>query len=188
MRVMCAAAVSLVFAEEVSVGVICVAAVLLVFADEVSVRVLCVAAIIVVFAQDVSLRVICVAAIILVSAQEVYCCLGRGMYFWNAVCCTTSLSCQVILPFFFGDRHQAASTPVCRTCNYVSCRTCNFVCHLDRCFWRWRCICCRGASLLAKKKGAFLLETIYVIFKHIRTCRHSGSWASSCFCDIFVFV
>ena len=32
-----------------------------------------------------------------------------------------------------------------------------------------------------QKKGACLLETIHVVFKHIRTCRHSGSWASSCF-------
>ena len=32
-----------------------------------------------------------------------------------------------------------------------------------------------------KKMCECLLETIYVIFKHIRTCRHSGSWVSSCF-------
>ena len=31
-----------------------------------------------------------------------------------------------------------------------------------------------------QKKSACLLETIHVVFKHIRTCRHSGSWASSC--------
>ena len=37
MRVICVAAVILVFAEEVSVGVICVSAVILVFAEEVSV-------------------------------------------------------------------------------------------------------------------------------------------------------
>ena len=37
MRVLCVAAVLLVFAQEVSVGVICVAAVIFVFAEEVSV-------------------------------------------------------------------------------------------------------------------------------------------------------
>ena len=44
MRVICGAAVLLVFAEEVSVRVICVAAVIVVFAEEVSVRVICAAA------------------------------------------------------------------------------------------------------------------------------------------------
>ena len=37
MRVLCVAAVLLVFAQEVSVGVICVAAAIFVFAEEVSV-------------------------------------------------------------------------------------------------------------------------------------------------------
>ena len=179
-RVICVAAVILVSAEEVSVKRICGTAVILVSAEAVSVRVICGAAVILVFAEEVSVRVICGAAVILVSAEEVYCCLGRGMYFWNAVCCTTSLSCQVILPFFLviDTRRPRPRCVVPAIMFLVVPATLSVI---------WTGASGAGDAFAAvehrfwQKKGAFLLETIYVIFKHIRTCRHSGSWASSCF-------
>ena len=104
-------------------------------------------------------------------------------------CIVIAIYCHVAI--FFGGRHQAASTPVCR---YLRLRFLDKTSHVQKnllllleiSFSSGQVLLALATHLLLwsiafVKKTCLFAVTVSVMFQHIRTCRHSGSWASSCF-------